>query len=84
MLHFQFVDGYSLHCTVFVAGDFEGAPIETAEAVPIWFPVEELPLEEMWADDRHWLPQALAGQRFAGWFVFDGDVMISREVRILS
>jgi 8-oxo-dGTP pyrophosphatase MutT (NUDIX family) len=29
-LHFQFVDGYSLHCSVFVAGDFIGEPVETA------------------------------------------------------
>ena len=40
VLHFQFTDGYSLHCTVFVARDFEGEPIETAEALPMWFPVD--------------------------------------------
>src|SRR6187455_2643555 len=29
VLHFQFTDGYSLHCTVFVATECEGEPIET-------------------------------------------------------
>ena len=36
-LHFQFLDGYSLFCTVFVASRFDGTPIETEEAVPLWF-----------------------------------------------
>jgi len=84
VLHFQFTDGYSLHCTVFRAGDFAGTPIETDEAVPLWFPVAEIPWEEMWADDRHWLPQALAGGRFQAWFVFEGDTMRSGEVRMLD
>ena len=36
-LHFQFLDGYSLHCSVFVSTEFVGQPIETVEAVP-WMP----------------------------------------------
>src|SRR5205814_6716180 len=32
VLRFQFVDGYSLHCVVFVAEDFEGELCETPEA----------------------------------------------------
>lgn len=81
ILHFQFVDGYSLRCAVFIALDFDGEPIETAEAVPLWFPLEEIPFDEMWADDRHWLPDVLHGRSFDGWFVFDGDVMLSKDVR---
>lgn len=80
-LHFQFVDGYSLHCVVFIALGFDGEPIETAEAVPLWFPLEEIPFDEMWADDQHWLPDALRGRSFDGWFVFDDDVMLSKEIR---
>ena len=47
VLHFQFTDGYSLHCVVFVAADFHGEPIETAEATPLWFDLEAIPFEEM-------------------------------------
>lgn len=81
VLHFQFTDGYSLHCVVFVARDFTGGPIETAEATPFWFPLDALPLDEMWADDRHWLPGALAGRAFDGWFVFDGETMLFKDLR---
>jgi 8-oxo-dGTP diphosphatase len=81
VLHFQFTDGYSLHCAVFLARDFRGNPIETVEAAPLWFDIAAIPYEEMWADDRHWLPQVLAGQRFTAWFEFDGDRMLSKDVR---
>lgn len=81
LLHFQFTDGYSLSCVVFVARDLVGEPIETAEATPFWVALDAVPYEQMWADDRHWLPQVLAGQSFRGWFEFDGDRMLSREVR---
>ena len=81
ILHFQFIDGYSLHCVVFVALDFRGEPIETGEAVPRWFALVAIPFDEMWADDRHWLPETLRGRSFDAWFVFDGDAMLSRDVR---
>ena len=84
VLHFQFTDGYSLHCTVFVATDFDGEPIETIEATPFWFAFDAIPFDEMWEDDRHWLPQVLAGKRFVAWFEFDGDRMLSRDLRWLE
>jgi len=84
VLHFQFTDGYSLHCTVFVAADFRGQPIETNEATPFWFAFDAIPFSEMWEDDQHWLPQVLAGKRFVGWFEFDGERMLSRELRWLE
>src|SRR6185369_15637381 len=80
-LCFQFVDGYSLHCVVFFARDYEGELIETVEATPLWFEMDAIPYDEMWADDRYWLPRALQGERFAGRFEFDGDTMLSTDVR---
>lgn len=81
VLHFQFADGYSLHCVVFLASDFSGDLIETDEAAPLWFEVEAIPFDEMWEDDRHWLPAMLAGGRFQAWFEFDGERMLSQDVR---
>lgn len=80
VLHFQFVDGYSLHCVVFIATGCEGVPIETPEATPFWMPIHAVPLHEMWEDDQYWLPQVLEGRRFQGWFVFDGERMLSKRV----
>ena len=81
-LHFQFADGYSLHCTVFCAAGCEGNPIETAEAAPFWVDADAVPYTEMWEDDRHWLPLMLEGKRFTGYFTFDGETMTTRELRI--
>ena len=83
-LRFQFVDGYSLHCAVFLATGCEGEPRETDEAVPLWVPTHAIPFEEMWADDRHWLPLLLEGKHFDGRFVFDGETMLARELRVLD
>lgn len=83
-LHFQFVDGYALHCAVFTARDCEGTAIETDEAVPLWTPVDAIPFHEMWADDVHWLPGVLAGKNFLGYFDFDGETMLSHRVEWLE
>ena len=79
-LKFQFTDGYSIHVHVFISTAFEGEPTETDEAVPIWFKRSEIPYNEMWADDRIWLPRVLDGAEVSGKFVFSKDVMLAHEV----
>ncbi len=80
-LWFQFVDGLSLHVDVFRATEWEGDPIETEEAVPLWTSLSELPFEQMWADDRYWLTEVLVEKRhFMGKFLFDDDTMLTQEV----
>ena len=79
-LHFQFADGYSLHCAVFVAHEFTGELLETDEALPIWTPLDSIPYDEMWADDIHWLPGVIAGGTFRGYFHFDGEKMLSKHL----
>lgn len=79
-LRFHFVDGYALACDVLSSDACEGEPQETDEAVPRWTPLHSIPYEEMWADDRMWLPLMLAGRRFDGRFVFDGDAMLDHQL----
>jgi 8-oxo-dGTP diphosphatase len=83
-LHFQFADGYSLHCTVFTASDFSGELIETDEALPLWTEIDAIPYEEMWADDIHWLPGVLNGGTFRGYFHFDNETMLTNSVSWLE
>lgn len=75
-LSFVFTDGYSLHCTVFVASGYSGSLVETEEASPFWIGVDEIPYDEMWEDDRHWLPTVLSGRAVYGRFIFDRDRMV--------
>lgn len=80
---FQFVDGYSIHVFVYRASGCEGVPAETAEGAPLWTPEDAIPYDEMWEDDRLWLPHALAGRRFLGRYVFEGDTMLDHEIELL-
>lgn len=75
-LRFQFLDGLSIHGFVFTARDCQGDPVETDEARPFWVPLAEIPFDRMWADDRLWFPYMLAGRRFDGRFLFDGDALL--------
>jgi len=82
-LSFQFIDGYSLHGSIFIADDCEGEACETDEATPVWTPLDAIPYERMWADDIHWMPHILAGRSVRGRFIFDGeDRMLDREVLV--
>jgi 8-oxo-dGTP diphosphatase len=83
-LRFQFLDGYGIHVIVFSAEGCERVACETEEAAPLWTALGQIPYDEMWEDDRIWLPLLLADETFSGRFVFDGDVMLDAEVDVLS
>ena len=83
-LRFQFIDGYSIDVQVFVATAFQGTPTETDEALPLWFKLSDIPYNEMWADDRIWLPRVLAGEGVDGRFIFDDDKLLKHEVQFVD
>jgi 8-oxo-dGTP diphosphatase len=77
---FQFVDGYSIHVWVYRTSEFEGVPTESAEAEPLWVALDEIPYDQMWEDDRIWLPMLIRGERFQGRWIFDDDKMLDYEL----
>ena len=81
-LSFQFLDGLALHVRVYVALDHAGEPMETEEAVPLWVDQSAFPYDQMWEDDRFWVPHMLAGRGFALRAVFDGDRMLDHELEL--
>lgn len=78
---FQFVDGYSIHVYVYRTREFSGTPVETREARPLWVKVNEIPYEQMWEDDRIWLPMMIRGERFQTRWIFDGDHMVDYDIQ---
>jgi len=62
----------------FRATKFYGDLRESDEMVPRWFHIDEIPYDNMWADDRYWLPLLLKGQKFVGDFQFDLQLKIAR------
>ncbi len=73
----------TLEVHVFKASNYDGEPQETEEMRPKWFNVSEIPYDEMWTDDKYWLPLYLAGKKFKGQFLFDDkDQVLSHEIEI--
>ena len=70
----------NIHGYVYVATGYRGTPTETDEAIPIWTQLDDIPFEDMWQDDRFWLPQVLAGQSVKGWFSFEGEQLLDYKV----
>lgn len=62
-----------LEVHVFRVDAFSGEPRETEEMRPQWFTFNDIPYDEMWADDRYWLPLFLEGKKFRTKFLFDAN-----------
>jgi len=69
----------------FVATTWSGEPAETEEMRPQWFSIDAIPYDLMWADDIHWLPQVLTGDKLRTHFLFGADdQVISHEMEVVS
>jgi len=74
MLDFKWRDKVQdLEMHIFKVLDFLGEPIESDEMKPQWFETKKIPFDEMWQDDKHWLPLFLKNKKFRGKFVFDNE-----------
>lgn len=69
---------------IFVAAAHRGSPHPTPEAIPAWFPVTQLPFDEMWEDDRYWLPRVLNGERLEGTFLFRRGRLLAHRLTALA
>ena len=69
-----------LEVHVFYVSATKGKVQESDEMRPQWFMLEEIPFDEMWADDRHWFPLFLAGKKFRAAFHFDSNERLLEHV----
>lgn len=67
-------EAWSQRSTVFVVTRWEGEASPSDELDPVWFDIDDLPLDEMWDDARHWLPGVLVGGQVSREFVFASDL----------
>ena len=81
---FQFTDEDSIDVHVYRTHKITGVPIETDEAVPLWFDLNEIPFDEMWEDDKHWLRLVVDSKRFSGDWLFDGDRIVDYRLDLLD
>jgi 8-oxo-dGTP diphosphatase len=71
---------------VFVSGDFSGSLVESVEGRLEWFEEDRLPIDQMWEDDRYWLPLLIKDSKFHGrfWFTSDMKRLLSHKIGPLS
>ncbi|MEK7641499.1 MAG: 8-oxo-dGTP diphosphatase [Patescibacteria group bacterium] len=85
ILEFEFEnDPKMMEVHVFKIESFEGEPVESEEMRPQWFNVQEIPFDDMWSDDRYWLPLLLQGKKFTGKFLFDKPSTAEYSAKILK
>lgn len=72
-LTFVMDGGRNLHTKahLFSTRKAKGRARASAEGPVRWFPLENLPIVNMWEDDRFWLPLMLKGARFDATFSYD-------------
>ena len=73
LIDFHFTDGKRLEVHTYFIRAWEGEPTETEEMKPEWFRFEDIPYDAMWADDPHWLPRVLHGEKLRGVVHFNAD-----------
>lgn len=79
-LSFQFKDGLGEHAYVYFAKGYSGTLAECDETRPFWQKKTDLPYDRMWEDDQLWLPIAMSGKLFKGYFIFDGQKMLDHKI----
>lgn len=67
----------------YTSTDWSGEAVETDEMKPNWVSCDALPLNQMWPDDKHWLPLVMAGKKVLARFDYDSDeeTILEHEVR---
>jgi len=70
---------------VFSSKSFEGQLKESPEGILCWVDFDKIPYEEMWEDDRHWLPMLIEGKSFKGKFYFnqEGNKLLNHKLEAL-
>lgn len=82
IIDFEFMSNHEiLQVHIFKTDDFIGEFAESEEMRPQWWHIDEIPFDEMWPDDVHWMPLFLSGKKFKGKFLFgESDIILEKEL----
>ena len=56
---------------LYVATKWDGTPTESDEMKPEWFDIDKIPYDNMFEDDKYWMPYVLDNKKINGFFEFD-------------
>lgn len=71
--HFPYKQEWDQTVHVLTTSDLKIEATESAEMIPRWFSIADIPYKQMWDDARYWLPRILEGDMFRANFKFQPD-----------
>lgn len=76
---------WTIQAHIYTSDTWQGEPTETEEMAPKWYKISEIPYEQMWDDDKYWLPLLLTGAKFKSKITLDEhDKVASYHVNKLA
>jgi 8-oxo-dGTP diphosphatase len=70
ILNFMEEGGKWFTVHVYRTDAYSGEPADGPEGTLAWFKTSDIPYNEMWEDDKLWMPRLLKGKAFQGSFLF--------------
>jgi NADH pyrophosphatase NudC (nudix superfamily) len=64
---------------VFICREWKSEPRESEEMRPEWFGISQIPYDQMWQDNAHWLPVILTGKKIRGHYDLKKDGTITSQ-----
>ena len=83
--YFNEKSDWDQHMQIFVIHEWQGKIIESEEMKPAWFTFDQIPLKNMWIDDKYWFDLMLSNKKFTGEFYLDatGDNILKHKINKL-
>lgn len=82
--HFPYKKEWDQDVHVFLVRNWKGEPRESEEMLPKWFKMSKIPFNEMWDDDKFWLPKVLDGKKIKAEFIFGkGEKIIKNTIEVI-
>lgn len=65
---------------VYVVDEWEGEPKETDPIKPMIYGINQIPFDQMWDDNKYWVPLVLKGEQVNAIFLFDENTKVKEKI----
>ena len=83
--HFTHNPSWDQVVHVYITDSWDGEPTESEEMRPQWYTVDSIPYDNMWPDDKFWLPEIVQGNKLKASFTLDeNDTILDQQIHIVD